>query len=47
MRYSKLVTLICLALCAVPFFYLPWYYALPAAFGVFVVTAGLRALLPE
>jgi len=47
MRYSKLVTLICLALCAVPFFYLPWYYALPSAFGVFIVTAGLRALLPE
>jgi putative Ca2+/H+ antiporter (TMEM165/GDT1 family) len=47
MRYSKLATLICLALCAVPFFYLPWYYALPSAFGVFIVTAGLRALLPE
>jgi len=31
----------------VPFFYLPWYYALPSAFGVFFVTAGLRALLPE
>src|SRR5215469_260450 len=47
MRYSKLATLICLALCAVPFFYLPWYYALPSALGVFIVTAGLRALLPE
>jgi hypothetical protein len=39
--------LICLVFCAVLFFYLPWFYALPAAFGVFVATAGLRALLPE
>jgi hypothetical protein len=47
LRYSKLVTLICLALCAVPFFYMPLHYAVPSALGIAVLIAALRLLLPE
>lgn len=47
MRYSKLVTFICLIVCGVPFFYVRFYYALPSAIGIFAATAALRGLLPE
>jgi hypothetical protein len=47
LRYSKLVTLICLALCAVPFFFMPVGQAVLSAVGIAVVTGVLRLLLPE
>ncbi len=42
MAKSKLLTLVTIVLMIVPFFYEPWYIALPIAIGVYVVSGFIR-----